>query len=381
MSQPKILVIQTAFLGDLLLSIPLLKNIKRIYPEAELHLLCRQGLGKLMQDLKVVDHFYEVKKGSSASYKEILQGLHVFEFEKIYCPHPSLRSALLTWKLHAGEKIGFKSWWNFFYFHRRVRKDMRYPEAIRLLSLLNGEMETFIPEEYASTNGIQILQPVTEVASMDICANLVERDTQAHLKNILDRFPGLSFFDSFLDSKVQGVQTGFHGERIKTVAIFPGSVWGTKRWSQKNYTMLAQKFLQQGWQVILLGSQDEQELSAQIHKDCSSDQIFNLSGRLSWMETIAVLMLVHLVISNDSGGQHLAALVSAPTVGIFGPTILEFGFRPWNSNAIVVETHKQLTCRPCGKHGPQVCPVGTHECMESINVETVWKAGQILLSR
>jgi heptosyltransferase-2 len=77
----------------------------------------------------------------------------------------------------------------------------------------------------------------------------------------------------------------------------------------------------------------------------------------------------------------LAALVSAPTVGIFGPTILEFGFRPWNSNAIVVETHKQLTCRPCGKHGPQVCPVGTHECMESINVETVWKAGQILLSR
>ena len=377
MSQPKILVIQTAFLGDLLLSIPLLKNIKRIYPEAELYLLCRQGLGKLMQDLKVVDHFYEVKKGSSASYKEILQVLHVFEFEKIYCPHPSLRSALLTWKLHAGEKIGFKSWWNFFYFHRRVRKDMRYPEAIRLLSLLNGDMATFIPEEYASTNGIQILQPVPDVASMDICANLVERDTQAHLKNILDRFPGLSFFDSV----VQVVQTGFDGERIKTVAIFPGSVWGTKRWSQKNYTLLAQKFLQQGWQVILLGSQDEQELCAQIHKDCSSDQVFNLSGRLSWMETIAVLMLVHLVISNDSGGQHLAALVSAPTVGIFGPTILEFGFRPWNSNAIVVETHKQLTCRPCGKHGPQVCPVGTHECMESINVETVWKAGQILLSR
>jgi heptosyltransferase-2 len=89
--------------------------------------------------------------------------------------------------------------------------------------------------------------------------------------------------------------------------------------------------------------------------------------------------MAELVVTNDSAGQHLAALAGTKTVSVFGPTVLPFGFRPWNSQAIVVERFG-LSCRPCGKHGPMKCPIGTHECMKSIRSNEVYQACERLLS-
>jgi heptosyltransferase-2 len=75
-------------------------------------------------------------------------------------------------------------------------------------------------------------------------------------------------------------------------------------------------------------------------------------------------------VCNDSGAQHLAGLVGTPTVSIFGPTVPQQGFVPWNPNVQLIE-NKNLKCRPCGKHGPESCPIGTHECMNSIKPDQV----------
>ena len=72
------------------------------------------------------------------------------------------------------------------------------------------------------------------------------------------------------------------------------------------------------------------------------------------------------LICNDSGAMHMASVVDCPTVAVFGPTVQELGYKPWNSKAVVMEDN-QLLCRPCGQHGGRSCPIVTHQCMENVS--------------
>jgi len=74
--------------------------------------------------------------------------------------------------------------------------------------------------------------------------------------------------------------------------------------------------------------------------------------------------------------MHLGSTAGTPTVSIFGPTILEFGYRPWNARAEIVQI--DLSCRPCGKHGAKKCPLGTHACMKGISSRVVITAADRL---
>jgi heptosyltransferase-2 len=125
-----------------------------------------------------------------------------------------------------------------------------------------------------------------------------------------------------------------------------------------------------------MGGPGEEELCEKIGQQIPG--ALNLAGRTSLLETTTVLSGAKLVVTNDSGGQHLAALSGVPTVAVFGPTVPEFGFIPWNKQAQVVE-NKTLACRPCGKHGHQICPIGTHICMTSITADQVVEKALLVL--
>ncbi len=89
--------------------------------------------------------------------------------------------------------------------------------------------------------------------------------------------------------------------------------------------------------------------------------------------TSILMQRSQLVVSNDSGSQHLASLVETPLVSIFGPTVLSQGFGPWQNKAVVAQA-TGLTCRPCGRHGHDKCPIGTHVCMTSLTPDSVYQA-------
>jgi heptosyltransferase-2 len=148
------------------------------------------------------------------------------------------------------------------------------------------------------------------------------------------------------------------------------------------FVELTQRFLEEGWRVVLLGNDEERALGEQIEKSLAQhanrEHLLNHMGQHDLLQTLRVLSHARLAISNDSGGQHLASVAGVPVVSIFGPTVLEIGFRPWNAQSRVVQV-KDLNCRPCGKHGHKVCPIGTHVCMKSLSVEEVWQAGQSIL--
>jgi heptosyltransferase-2 len=338
------LYIQTAFLGDLCLAVPTLKRIKKLRPQSPLILICRQGLGSLMKSISeiepLVDRVFEVEKGNSRSYQEVLKEVSKLEFEWIFCPHESLRSAWFQKGLKARKKIGYAKWWNGPFFDVRLQKPTQYPEAIRQMSLLNpvdSELKEKIATSDFEISNSDLLSPVPGWASPLIQGLESRPEHQA----LLLRFQ----------------------LKENRVVFFPGSVWETKKWTLTGFQTVAANLERLGYQVILLGSKEERELCHSVR--LATKEGLNLAGELSLLESLHVLAGAKLALCNDSGGQHLASLTGTPTLSIFGPTVLSQGFRPWNSRALVAE-NSGLSCRPCGRHGHKKCPIGTHECMNGL---------------
>ncbi|MFN7825742.1 MAG: glycosyltransferase family 9 protein [Pseudobdellovibrionaceae bacterium] len=339
------LIVHTAFLGDLCLTIPLMKKIKS--EGVPLWLVCRKGVGSFFQQLGLIDQYFEISKGDSQSYGKALSQLKDVKFSEIYVPHESLRTAFLVGRLQADVKISYHSWWNFCFYDTRILRDLSKPEAVRLLGLYRKDQELLqeiadFKETYSDAD--QELPQVPEWASMSC------------------KIPDLS---PALEREIP---------REPFLCVFPGSVWETKKWTEDGF----QKFCQ-SWKgpILLMGSQAERDLCLRIQAQSKNVQV--MAGKLNLLETVQVLARAQVCLSNDSGGQHLAAVAGTPVVTIFGPTILKLGFRPWTKRSAVVQV-ENLPCRPCGKHGHQKCPLGTHDCMKKINPAQVQKMVLHLIS-
>lgn len=355
MAKSKVLLIQTAFLGDLLLSVPLIKSLRAQLPQSEIFLVCRKGVGSILKEMGLVDRVFEVQKKNKPSYQTAVDALKDIEFDYLLAPHQSVTTALMVRKLKAKKKIGFSKWWNSLIFDERISFNTLLPDALRQLSLLKNHwpdlpqklMDFQKSEAIAREKGV--LAPVPDWASPLV-------DVSAHTRGVREKWNLPSRF----------------------VCLFPGSVWRTKQWTDEGFIEVGQNFQKRGLSILVMGGPGEDALCERVAEKISgavslsgnTPGAVSLAGKTSLFETAVILSQAEVVISNDSAGQHLASLVGTKTISVFGPTVLEFGYRPWNTNATVVE-RKGLSCRPCGKHGHQKCPIGTHECMKSISATEV----------
>jgi len=370
------LIIQTAFLGDLLLGIPLFKELRRLRPDDRLTLLCRQGLGDLILRLGLVDEVMEVDKSSSASWREAARRLRAREFEWLICPHESPRSLLLVARLRAKRKIGYRNGVLGWVFNARLERPMPFPEPVRQLALLSG-----LPSEDAAAWRVRLreygslqsqaggqradggLAPVPEWASMTV-----------------DRLARLRDNKNDLSVKAREIHASLGvGSGQRAVFLAPGSVWKTKMWAFDGYLGAARALLKAGHKVVITGAPDEKPLVDAIA--ARAPGAASIAGRASLFESAELLATADLLICNDSGAMHLAAISGVPTVAVFGPTVLDFGYRPWQDSARVVQVPRsELKCRPCGKHGAAACPIGTHECMTRVSVESVLRSAADFIS-
>lgn len=350
----RIVVLQTAFLGDLLLFIPLLKQIKKYWPEGEVTLVCKRGLGLIFIELGLCQKIIEVDKSTKQNYKKSISPLFLDSYDYLFCPHQSFRSMLLAKRIKAKIKIGFSNLWNFLIFNKCLPRNMLLPDALRqlsLLGLLQGEISHEISDYLKNRpKNIQLSDLRNRHIITDSQSMGMKRQILAH----------------------QQTQKVLHKFRIIPNSIFvaPGSVWNTKMWTEEGYRSLVQT-LAQKTHVVLIGSSTEYDLCARIAKDL--ENVTNLAGQTNLFELLVLVTYGALLISNDSGAMHIASVAQTPTVAIFGPTVLDQGYQPWNNRSLIVE-NKNLNCRPCGPHGHRECPIGTHECMKSIGVEQVLQA-------
>ncbi|WP_413288000.1 glycosyltransferase family 9 protein [Bdellovibrio sp. HCB337] len=333
-----------------------MKKIKELWPDQKLILVCRKGIGEFFAKTQIVDQVFEIKKGDSDSYKQVLQALSKVDVERVISPHESLRTAFFVSKIKAREKIAFAKAWNGLFYGQRVRKNYELPDAIRQLSLLQN-FDTNLK------NNIDAYAAYSEAYTVAADGKLTATPSWASMS--------LRGFYNHHSADIEKTLAKFSLSRekaAKSVALFPGSVWATKRWTEEGYIQAGQKLSLQGVPVLVMGGPGEEALCARVAGQIPG--AVDLCAKTSIYESALVLSQLAAVVGNDSASMHLAATSETPSVVVFGPTVLEFGFRPWQDHVFVVEK-PDLECRPCGKHGHKKCPIGTHVCMKSISKDEV----------
>jgi heptosyltransferase-2 len=315
----KVVIVQSGFLGDAVLASGMLRMIASAHPAWEIGFLVRAEYASLFERHPALSRLHRFEKKRKGGMEEMTVELRDAGYDAALLPHRSARSAMLVRRAGIRRRIGFRQSDAPWLLTDRVEYRIALHETDRNASLL-GRLGV---ESAVADRLPWLVPPLDAVASMR------------------DRFDD--------------------GRPI--VLLAPGSVWATKRWRESGYAGVAESLRREGKHVILIGSSGERELCDRIAMAAGMGEEDIACGILALPEVLALISIARRVITNDSAPLHLAESVATPVTAIFGPTVPEFGFGPLRPHSNVVE-RRDLPCRPCGIHGSERCPIGTHECME-----------------
>jgi len=342
----KILLFHTAFIGDIILTLPLAQVLHALDPRAKISFVAIPAASQVLRNHPAIDEIISYdKKGNERGIRGILQlayRLRRKRFDLAIIPHRSLRSALIPWLAGIPRRIGFTSSAAAFLFTDRVPYLQDHHEMGRDLDLLAP---------------LGITPPSPELPRL--------------YPNEEDR----KFVQAMLECH-RATSARFDISRM--IAVAPGSVWNTKRWPMESYRQLCRLLVEDGLSVILIGGRQDVELCNQLSKGVEKDGLLNAAGELSLLQSAEMIRRCGAAVSNDSAPMHLAVGVGTPVVAIFGATVPAFGFAPTGARDRVMGV-EGLPCRPCGIHGGDVCPVGTFACMHGISPEEVQRAVRSVL--
>ncbi|OFZ12510.1 MAG: hypothetical protein A2Z20_00625 [Bdellovibrionales bacterium RBG_16_40_8] len=314
-------------------------------------------MGAFFQTNKIVDEVIELDKKSRKSIKYFFSKMSEKDIRYLFCMHRSFHSAWILRKVRAQKKISYKTWWSKSFFDESILRSMYLPEVLRALVLLSPVDDN--------------IKKRIEYFSLDKkFHNSTERSSIIRWPYSIpaDLLPTVEAEKSSVTSTLSRLQIN-----RPYVVIAPSSQWATKRWTDSGFIELIQLLSERGLNAYIIGASNEIEHCREIEKKAQARQLSvevrSLAGKTDLIELHHVLSKAEVIVANDSGPMHMATVSGRPVVGIFGPTTIDQGYRPWSDSSIVVQT--DLSCRPCGKHGHKKCPIGTHDCMKKITAQEV----------
>ena len=332
----RILIIQTAFIGDCVLTTPLIRRTAEVFGEEAVIVVLTTPQGAQVFDRNPrIDEIisYDKRDGDAglSTYFGLANSLVERHFDIAISPHRSFRSGFLSMMARIPERVGFSKSAGAIFYTKKVARPADKPEAERMLELL---------------------KPFS--ADVQPCAT--------------ELFPG-----ELRESAARAILQGFgieKGEPFITVA--PGSVWATKRYPAELYIetmqlLFSNKIVEK---AVLIGGRGDIELCEGI-AEAVGEGAFSAAGTGDILTSAAIIAESSLLVGNDSSPGHLAAAMKTPVVSIFGPTVPRFGFVPYGEDVTLIEPPIDLPCRPCGPHGRMKCPRGDLACMVSIFPERV----------
>jgi heptosyltransferase-2 len=340
---PRLLVAQTGFLGDVVLTTPLLATLHRHLSPSSLTVMTTLQAKPLLACHPVVTQVLVDAKHTEGhgplGLWRMAQQLRRERFTLAVAPHKSFRTALLLMLAGIPRRIGFRQSPGWFLYHHTATRDPHRHEVERILCLMRAfDLE---PED-------------------------------------CDRKPLVAYGQ---EAKTKAAtllhEVGLDGTEPLFV-VCPGSVWATKRWTVDGFAGLVQKLHQYYGRVLLCGGPDDAPIAQMVHERSSRCGI-NLVGRADLQTFMALVDHAQLVISNDSAPMHVAVARNVPVVAIFCATTPSLGYGPYSDRAVVVEK-KDLFCRPCRRHGSPTCPRGTDDCMRQVTVADVLAGVETLIA-
>lgn len=328
----KIGVWNTAFLGDAVLTLPLLRALSQAYPDSDIEFWVRAGLAPLFHAQPELALVREVaKRGQDKGLQGLLRlakRVRAQRYDLWISCHRSVRSGLVALLSGAPRRIGYSS-----------------PGVNRLFYTETA------PRGFGEQDEIERLLRLAPPGEHEV-------------------WPALA-----LDPEAQAGAERFWRERVNgpVLALHPGSTWPTKRWPSAGFGRVASLAAAAGAQILLLGGSGEGALTQEVLSEIEPTlrgRVIDLAERLDLPSLAAYIARSDCYLGNDAGPLHLAWTQRVPTVALFGPTVRAHGFFPRGPAALVLE--KELACRPCGLHGGLRCPEGHHMCMTGIAPEDVW---------
>ena len=320
-----ILIIHTAFIGDIVLSTALVSKVKEKYPDSDIYYLTTP-LGKeiLKNNPKIKEIIIYDKRGKDkgfGAFISFVRKIRKLKIDVCLTPHRYLRSSILSLLSGAKIRVGYDVASLSFVFNKKIKYDKTKHEVEKLLSFVDDSPKRFELEMYPS-----------------------EKD-KIKIDTILKNF--------------------FQNKKI--ILIAPGSKWFTKRWPEEYFKTLIQNLVKRNdLLIVITGGKEEKEIELNF-----DSKVLDLRGEISLLELAELTKRAILVVSNDSAPIHItSAFPNTRIVGIFGPTVKEFGFFPWSKNSKVFEING-LYCRPCAIHGGNFCPEKHFRCMREITPDLV----------
>jgi ADP-heptose:LPS heptosyltransferase len=311
----KVLIIQTAFLGDVILATPLIENIHEHFPNAQIDFLLKKGNEALLKEHPILRKTYVFDKSRKRkSMMELIRSIRKQQYDLVINLHRFASSGLITTFSGAKETRGFtKNPFSFLY-SKRVPHELGkgQHEVDRNLSLISDFVEhpQRRPQLYPS---------------------------QADL-NFVSQWKNEAYF-----------------------CLAPASVWFTKQAPPAVWQYVMEKFDEDGVQFYLLGGPADYDLCEGIKLVSQRNNVHNLAGKLSLMQSAALMKDAKRNFVNDSGPLHIASAGNAPVSAFFCSTTPAFGFGPLSDDSNVIEV-ENLACKPCGLHGHKACPKGHFQC-------------------
>jgi heptosyltransferase-2 len=313
----KILIIRLSSLGDILLTTPFIRAIKTQFPHIKIDMLIREEYADVIKLNPYINNKLLFKKGDKSNI-DLIKQLRTNSYELVIDLQNNLRSKKVVSSLRTNSvKFDKRSFDKFLLVNFKINKLKEAPQ---------------IPVRYSNT-----------------------------VQNLKLDDQGL---DLFTDKSANAELIG----KNNLIGFCPGARHFTKRWPKEYFIELGNKLTQSGYGIVFFGGKIDKEICEEITTKINGS--INLSGDDDLLQTAADMKLCKAVVCNDSGLMHTASAAGTKVIAIFGSTVKEFGFAPYNCKNLILENNS-LTCRPCSHIGRSNCPKKHFDCMKSIKPDSV----------
>ena len=314
----KFLIIQTAFIGDVVLATPLVEKLHVFFPEVQIDFLLRKGNEQLLTGHPLIHELliWDKKKDKRQNLFRILAQIRKNKYDKVINIQRFFATGFLTAFSGAAETIGFDKNPLSFLFSKKIKHrvggDLAVHETERNLELIRDftDASVYKPKLYPSASDFTSIGPLSSG---------------------------------------------------KIITASPASVWFTKQFPASQWISFIRS-IPARFDIYLLGGPGDVELCEIIRKTCNRSEIKVLAGKLSFLQSAALMSRAHMNYVNDSAPMHFASAMNAPVTAVYCSTIPEFGFGPLSDISQIIEIKEKLYCRPCGLHGYKACPEGHFRC-------------------
>lgn len=319
----KILIIQTAFIGDVILATSLIETLTFADPEIVIDFVLRKGNESLLVSNPKLRRVivWDKKNGKYKSLIKTSGEIRKERYDLVINLQRYASSGFLAWRSHGRFKTGFIQNPFSFCYTNKVRH-----------AIGNGRHEI--------QRNFDLIQP--------------------YFNSELRR-PKLYPTDQDIQ-KISALNCP-----ADYVTMAPSSVWFTKQMPAHKWVELIQKTNPQ-MTIYLLGGATDEPLLEQIKGDSKRSGVINLAGQINLLASAQLMKGAKMNYVNDSGPLHLASAMNAPVTAYFCSTVPEFGFGPLSEKSVVIQATENLPCKPCGIHGFKACPMAHFKCGNNISI-------------